>query len=285
MKKVNFNTFENLTVSEELMQKALAIPDNAKSASVPFYSRIKSFVTAASFILVFALSVLSFFFFGNKNVVPIAPSSVQNPPYSTTAESTTTSQAENAEPSAPENSVSSQPQTQTATELSTDADGNEIITVITDIISIEQEPTEGGHAEPSEEQSETTTAGTSALDDQPTEQATSPPDVEPVYLYGYFMEPEYGEKYVFKLNIQFSSNTLLQEDSLYCRIYDEERNLLGSPDFYAEDHKVDFSLTDNTVSARYSSDISSEELWRCDHTFEFYDEYGRVLCIYQLLSY
>ena len=145
MKKVNFDTFQNLTVSDELIGKALSIPKNANQRTPGLMiSRIRGFTTAASFMLVLALSIFLILFFENKSTIPIAPSSVQNPPYSTASESTTASQAENTEHTAPENSASTQsatqPATQVATELSTDAEGNVTITVITRITTIEQEP-------------------------------------------------------------------------------------------------------------------------------------------------
>ena len=235
MKKVNFRTFENLSVSEELLQKALSIPENAKSAPVS-YSRTKSLMTAAGFVLVFALSLFLFFLFGNKNAIPIAPSSVQNPPYSTAADTPTASQAENTEPSAPENSASSQPQTEIATELSTDAEGNIIVTVITRIITTEEDPTEGNHAEPGENssrpaQSENTPQTEKPDDTVSTESASKPPETKTEV-------PMTVEPAIICIGIQLPDEIRLNEQYVYCKIIDRNGNILGSQDLYASDHRV-----------------------------------------------
>lgn len=282
MKKVNFHTFENLTVSDELMQKALSIPENAKATPIPFYRRTRSLAAAASFVLVFALSLFLIFFFENKNVVPIAPFSTQKPAVADTREELSTESA--SESRTPASQETDAPATQPQTQVSTDSEGNTIITVITEITTIEQSPAEDGHAEPDEQEGEDNGSGDSPSGNTPTEQATSPPDVKPVYLYQLMsdFEVEPIEEILFQL--EFQTEHLTDEDQLYCRIYDAEGNLWGNPDFYAVDHKASLKLTDNTVSVKYYSDITYGELWRCDHTFEFYDEYGRVLCVYKLLS-
>ena len=138
-----------------------------------------------------------------------------------------------------------------------------------------------------------TIVGTSAPYEQLTEQATSPPEVEAVYLYGYFnsifsgnVQPEtQAESFEkpYKLYVRFESNAISEDSRLYCRVCDIKRNYRGSSGMYQKDHIADFSISGNIIKASYSCDISSAELRARSHFFEFYDEYGRVLCVYELI--
>ena len=68
MNKYNCDSLKNLPVPDELIEKALAIPETAEKAPValPWYRRTRIIAAAASVVLVTALGVSAFFLFGNK---------------------------------------------------------------------------------------------------------------------------------------------------------------------------------------------------------------------------
>lgn len=68
MNKYNCDSLKNLSVPEELIEKALMIPETAEKtpAVLPWYRRTRMIAAAASVVLVTALGVSAFFLFGNK---------------------------------------------------------------------------------------------------------------------------------------------------------------------------------------------------------------------------
>ena len=65
MNKVNFNAFKNIHASEELIQKALALPKTVEKepvAVLPRYRAGQDQVAAASIMLVFMAGVSAYFF-------------------------------------------------------------------------------------------------------------------------------------------------------------------------------------------------------------------------------
>lgn len=270
---------------------------------LPFFVRYKAYLTAAAMVLATVISVSAFFVFGNKSAVPVAPS----PPAAVATDAadateTPDSGKSQSETSAPNEAASaSAVETQNATaatERSTDTQGNITVTVITDITTTEQDPPEDDHAEPSQKQSPTD-APTPASFEDPTHPATDPPHIDPVYQYDYydfyhihmqlvteqpameFQQETTNDSYTAR--VRFISDALSEGDRLYCRIYDRRKNLWGDPDLYAEDHFAEFTVNGNTIRAIYTSDIHSQELSKDSHFFEFYDKYGRVLCVYELI--
>ena len=79
MKKANFNTLKNLPVPEQWIEKALAIPETEeqKPVAVPFWKKPRFIATAASLVLVSALSVGLFLTIGGKSPVAVKPSSTE----------------------------------------------------------------------------------------------------------------------------------------------------------------------------------------------------------------
>lgn len=269
---------------------------------LPFFVRYKAYLTAAAMVLAAVMSVSLFFFFGNKASVPIAPGPPASVAKSVTEATETAALGESQRETAAQSETldSSAVETQNATavtERSTDAQGNIIITVITDITTTEQDPPEDDHAEPSQKQSPTDASGASdhsAPTEKPTQPTTDPPHIDPVYQYDYddfyhiHTQPavECAEETTndsYTVRVRFISDALSEGDPLYCRIYDRRKILWGSPDLYAEEHIAEFTINGNTVRASYTSDISKTELSKDSHFFEFYDKYGRVLCIFELI--
>lgn len=75
MKEFNFNTLRDLPVPESWIENAFAIPENAdrEPASIPFWRKPRFIATAASLLLVTALSVGLFLSMGGKTPVPVKP--------------------------------------------------------------------------------------------------------------------------------------------------------------------------------------------------------------------
>ena len=76
MKEFNFNTLRDLPVPESWIENALAIPEReaAKTAAVPFWKKPRTIATAASLLLVSALSVALFLSFGTGSPVKVKSS-------------------------------------------------------------------------------------------------------------------------------------------------------------------------------------------------------------------
>ena len=273
MKKVNFNTFQNLTVSDELMQKALSIPETVeKKAPVSYVSRTRGLMTAAGFVLVFALSIFLFFYFGNKNVFSVAPPTAQKATVSTAAsESPTAPATKSSEPAGEQSEKPSQPPTQVETQMSTDSEGNiVIITVITEITPGEQEPTEGksaapGKGETATESSKPTESATEHQDEtkppEPTEESHTQPVTES-------SEPPWVAPTWHPITAPISDEIRTGEQYVYCRIYEQNGHLLGGEDLFDDFHKVKVDPNNNSVE--YNRYILSKGAYH----YYFYTEDG-----------
>lgn len=68
MNKYNCDSLKNLPVPEELIEKALMVPESAEKtpAVLPWYRRTRMIAAAASVVLVTTLGFSAFFLFGNK---------------------------------------------------------------------------------------------------------------------------------------------------------------------------------------------------------------------------
>lgn len=97
MRKVNFNTLNNLTVPPELIEKALAIPASSENtpAVLPWYQRTRLIAAAASIVLVILAGISVFLIFGN-NKIPVKPSGTSDVPI--TADTTTPDGTPSADP-------------------------------------------------------------------------------------------------------------------------------------------------------------------------------------------
>ncbi|MBQ6154172.1 MAG: hypothetical protein IJJ15_10545 [Ruminococcus sp.] len=276
--------------------------EEEKAAPLPFFVRCKGIMTAAGFVLVFALSIFTILRFGTKSPVPVAPT----PSSSSAAESIFAEESQDVSqlPTSGTQTGSSAPTQQTtyATQISTDAQGNLIVTVITDVITSDKGPAEPAEETGGSHQSESTKpTGSSAghpsesgtfvdtepdTEGSPSEATEEPvlPTVRPLYIHKSYIPPKWEDSepdpdvdtvFIFR----FQSDVLTQNDQLYCRIYDTDGILWGDPDLYSFEHMAEFVMEKNMVKAVYTCDISSDEIYRCNHVLEFYDCYGRVHCI------
>lgn len=74
MNKYNCDSLKNLPVPDELIEKALAIPETAeKPAALPWYRQNRMIAAAASIMLVAVMGMTAFFLFGkiNDDVIPV----------------------------------------------------------------------------------------------------------------------------------------------------------------------------------------------------------------------
>lgn len=121
MKKVNFNSLENFEVPEEWIEKAL----NAKPKKKPLLLRPYVLGTAASVVLVAAVSLLMLKPFGGSNVTPIAVSttapSEATQPSTAPTKATEEATAPQTEPSTGKREVPSTVQTEPITQPPTEA--------------------------------------------------------------------------------------------------------------------------------------------------------------------
>ena len=75
MNEFNFDSLKNIPVPEELIEKALDIPDSVKAAPQPRPVLKRRLMAAAGFVLVFAVSLSAYFLLGNisDSPIPVAP--------------------------------------------------------------------------------------------------------------------------------------------------------------------------------------------------------------------
>ena len=75
MNEFNFDSLKNIPIPEELISRALEIPENTEPKAAPI-SMKRRLMATAGFVLVFAVSIYAYFLFGNMNEprVPVATS-------------------------------------------------------------------------------------------------------------------------------------------------------------------------------------------------------------------
>lgn len=274
MNKLHFNGLKNIDTPERWMENALSVP--ARYAVRPYrVSPHKSAMIAASFVLVAALSISAFFFFGNKSAVPIASVSESTTFSETVKETESKSETEPEASSDTPASENTDTPTEVETQASTDAQGNTVITTITTITTVTDDaPAEQAetsdpalNTDPDNGNGQETQPAAHSDADQPLSAGASG-DHENVLLVKYNEPPikDYG-------SISDSSSS----DIGYCLIYDKAGNLLGDSNPYARIHWAEIVTLDDGVRCifYYPEERGlylSDGVYRCTFLSEDRDE-------------
>ena len=284
MNKLHFNGLKQIDTPERWMQKALSVP--ARDAVRPYrVSPHKSAMIAASFVLVAALSISAFFFFGNKSAVPIASVSESTTFSETVKETESKSETEpEASSDAPASENTDTP-TEVETQVSADAQGNTVITTITTIttgtgdVPADQAETSDPalNTDPDNGNGQETQPAAHSDADQPLSAGASG-DHENVLLVKYNEPPikDYG-------SISDSSSS----DIGYCLIYDKAGNLLGDSNPYARIHWAEIVTLDDGVRCIFYYPEKrglylSDGVYRCTFLTEDRDEvFSREFEVYE----
>ena len=241
MNKLNFNGLKNIKTPDGWTEKAILIPQRSKAA-VPYrVSPLRSVMIAASFVLVTVLSVSAFLIFGNRNSVPVASSPTTNA-QATQAPTKQNVIVEATETAATEQTTSADTKelpTEKETQISTDAQGNTVITTVTTIITT----VDGAPDEPEE----TPTAAAQTEQETGQEQEPQPAtqsdigDADLIIEAVYFPRSSGPEP--------FEAGGAVQNDDLiiigYCLIYDEDGTLLGESYPFHSQHFANIKKTDH----------------------------------------
>lgn len=303
MKKVNFDSFKRIHASEELIGKALAIPENAdkKPTSLPWYRNVRVVATAASVVLVATLGISLYFLFGNKSSIAVAPRVPQtaseiatNPPTDADGEPVTDGMTE--APDDPKTTATdayraSEGSTQpSATPLPTGdpapvlPDGTQAaaptLPASTQGATVKPAPTQKATAKPASPTHAPTTVPSEPpiapqTDDPWNHDPTNPPDPweHPV------TEPEYDP--VCRLSVRLSAKYKGSFERVYCRIYDRTaKTVLGDPDRYAASHQADVIVDDNDVIFIYVPSEHGIDMPPGSYAVAFHNENGVNLYTY-----
>ncbi|MBQ3418068.1 MAG: hypothetical protein IJH32_09600 [Ruminococcus sp.] len=236
MSEYNCNALNRITISDSFRQRLLSVPETALIK--PHHTPIRYYAAAASMVLVFGLSISAYFFSGNKPAPVVPAFSVKESEKATESTELSETSSSTQESDIPSTETNTQPPTQPPTQVSTDSEGNIIITTITDII------TEYG-TKPADPDSPAKPADSEEKPDQPvdypTEQATAPP--EPQNDPPYYptptdkpYEPEPAAPGDSTCYAFLPLSALTGSGNVYCAIFDRYGNLLGDENVFSSSH-------------------------------------------------
>lgn len=233
-------------------------------------------VTAASIVLVILLGITAYFLFGNKNPIPVAPTSnVDSAQPTTESPSSSTVSAETE--SHTDSTLPQGIKREAATQLSTDSHGRAIITPVPDP-TVTHNP---GSADPTTPPKADASASTPTeavrtprelspknaiitpiTPTQPKAAPTSPPATEPLPTPAQDEEKQTAVIRVPARSIEIISSESDTESVLYCCVYDSHGNVIGTGDLYDASHLV-------TVPKPSGSGDQTEEDQEFRYTFEY----------------
>ena len=187
----------------------------------------------------FSRSISAFFFFGNKSAVPITSVSESTSYFEVVKETESKRETESTAVSSDSASQTADPPSQVETQISTDAEGNEVITTIITITTViddaPSDPTDtrdsAQYTEPDSVNGQETQPATHSDADQPLS-AEASSDHGNVLLVTYN-------------NPQIEDYDSSSSDIGYCLIYDQAGNLMGDSNPYDRMHWAEIVTLDD----------------------------------------
>lgn len=302
MHEYNCDSLKKLPVSDELMKKALAIPETAnKPAAVPWYRQNRAVATAASVVLVTVIGFSLYFIFGNikRSVAPVigsvpvasAPSTAADeslPPTGEPSDSMTAAIDGTQKPS--------QPVTEPSSRFATDAAGRIAPSATTPTGAAESAPAVPQQSEATQKSHPTqrateqppipTSAPKTEPDTLPPPQETEPADPDPtVEPWEPIAEPNTDlpepieptdAALTFRETIRVSDPAY--SGKIYCRIYDRDRGIvLGDPDRYAQSHRADYTVNGAMLTVVYRPSEHGITVPPGRYAIAFHNERGKLL--------
>lgn len=272
MKKVNFNSLENMQIPDSWADKAVLLSDSDKKIPPLVFTRwSRVMVALTSIILVCAMGVFVFFFSNNNDIEIRNPSSA-NTSYAT--ENITSGTGEFFKPSESGQNVKENTQIQDSTSSDTQPSKTPVHTV-----TPTEKPTKTPVAEPTQKptkpaEQKPTTAPTDDVT-RPSAPPTMSPIPQPTDPVNQPTESpsDTVDKWNVFINVQFAKSYVLSDGKIYCRLYDSNGELMGSADIYDDSHLTELSYIPyaNAQYYPYRYDIITRADW---YTCVFYNSDG-----------
>lgn len=267
MREFNCDGLKNLTVPDELIDKALSVPA-AVSAAKATVLPLRRMIAAAAVFFVGLVSVSVYFLFRNMDTAPLV--------------------------AAPAPRASEQPtdESEPQTELLTDAPTEAVMTGATEPVSTI--PPIAVPTVPSEEPPQTSpvvvptqptpTAPVVIPPDppaeppttpamQPSEEPTEPPDPPSPSVGTEPIVPQTGKE-IASVGYMVPLSSYTGSDDLYCRLYSSSGRLIGSDDLYDESRRVYFTTGSGYLFLSYPLSAIVDPLPPDNYTIVFYDADG-----------
>lgn len=241
MNKLHFNGLKNIETPKSWSEKALLIPKQAKKPEVYRVSPLKSAVIAASFILIATLSISAVLLFGNRNDAVVVPSPA-------TAQTTVALESEkeifdtrSTEETSAEQTETKENPTETETQVSTDAQGNTVITTVTTITTIAEDiPAEEEPDEPVSGRDETQASDTPRSDDNIPDSDEEKIIIEAIY----FSRSSDFEPYEYAAGDSHDAAAASGELHGFCLIFKESGELIGESEYLHSQRFAEIEIID-----------------------------------------
>ena len=284
MNEFNFDSLKNIPVPEELIEKALAIPDSVEAAPQPRPVLKRRLMAAAGFVLVFAVSLSAYFLLGNisNSPIPVAPAHTEPadetepatlpdahwvyPPTSPTEELTEEPSADPGQTDhfAPTEAASERP-TVKPTEKSTVKPTEKSTVKPTERPTVKptqkptqrptQKPTQSPTQKPTQKPTEPPVVDPTEPEWPPIEEPTeapSEPHVSPTAFPdepGIPARPDEPEPYIYFVPFRLDGREI--NGGLYCTFTDRNGNIIGAIDPYSPYNKAEYHIQDDRVYVSY----------------------------------
>lgn len=291
MKKVNFNSIDNLEIPDSWVDKAIVNAKAPKPVSIIKKQNILAF--AASVVLVCAISVTLFFLTNKNATMPVAhidatdfDVSINN--YDTfdtfaqeeTKQSHLPTEKEESETSSnvtENNSKDDKPaQHSTITPARKPSPTNKPTS--DNKTQVTEKPAPSQHKKPESSQTPTVAEQTTSAETQkPTEPETEAPQ-KPSQPPGPTEAPvtEFPDLYEIYIGATIYKHLAPADGKVYCKVYDENGVLLGDPDLFSDEHIAELIFT-SYYSVRYypyRHPLINETGY---YTFVFYNSNSEIL--------
>lgn len=262
MNDFNFDKMKEFVTPDEWAKKAKEIPVTTETKTPFFVFRYaRAFAVVMSLLFVVVLSVVFFAFKPEQNILPIATStntSEETALKTENTDSTNNTKETEKESETDKNLIIEPEESKQETESNTSEKPTQKPTSATEKI----EPSE----KPSESQPQT---------QKPTENPTQTPSTEPIIPVPSEPPSEVINKYDTYIYASIYKHLVLEDEKIFCRVYDENGVLLGDPDLYSQEHLTELSFSTYYV-ARYYPYRHSLITKTGFYTFVFYNSEGAI---------
>ena len=311
MKQFNCDSLKNLPVPEELIEKAVAIPETAAKtpAALPWFRNTKLIAAAASVVLVTAIGSTVYFIFGNKNPIPVAEYSPVTASELQTERSSDGTQLTEA-PTAPAgsdrpdgrqnaSSVPTQPATQPAVQVLIDSRGRQIVVPASSAAPSDAsspattpaateprqvDPTDAPRPTPTQKPvvNPTTAPEPTTAPTPTTDPATEKPTAEeewpdpPVELPTEIWDNPTESPWTISLTATIPYEIRSQQLPVYCKILRSNGTLVGDPDLFSDQHRASAYFIPKYEKAVYDPIGNGLPLTYGLYTYYFYDGSGEA---------
>ncbi len=268
MKKVNFNSLDNIEIPDSWADKAVLILQHApKKSPLMFFRFSRALVAVTSLVLVCAVGLIVYFFTQSDSVTPMAS---QNNINMTDSLQETTCTDTN--------------QSVTNSEVSKSTSEYNVDETIADNTSEPSEKSTESVTKPTQKptQKPTSLPVTKPTDIIPTDSPSEPP-LSPNPSEAPSKAPsEDVDEFNIYVMAQFRKDLVLDDGKIYCRVYDSKGYLLGNKNLYVNSHLTELSFIPYGCAKyypyRYNLITKSDR-----YTFIFYNRAGET--VYTTTSY